>query len=111
RRGDLSVGQTYLNMLLEKRYQTGTFVDMDFSDMDEQEALATVLNERHKELYMRGMRWGDLKRLNTDERFATSLEREFEGRLYELKPNAINWAYPLPDNEIDLSGLDQNPRQ
>lgn len=102
RQGDLFSAQSYLNRLLQKRYITGTFVDIDFSEMADHEALTIILNERRKELYMRGTRWGDLKRLNTDSRFAISLEREFEGRKYTLQPNETNWSFPIPDNEIEL---------
>lgn len=100
RAGDLASSESYLNALLENRYAAGTFTGVDFSGMAAEKALAIVLDERRKELYMRGTRWGDLKRLNAEERFATSLERAFDGKRYALLPNGPNWSYPFPDNEL-----------
>lgn len=98
RRGDLTLAQSYLNTLLESRYVTGTFGGVVLTGMSLEGALGIILEEREKELYMRGSRWGDIKRLNA-EGHAISLERTFMGRHYMLTPNASNWSYPIPDNE------------
>lgn len=104
RQGNLHSAQTYLNTLLERRYFEGNFTFLDFSNMDQLQVLETVLKERQKELYMRGVRWGDLKRLNSEDQFVTSLERFFDGQRYELTPTSSGWAYPIPDNEVRLGG-------
>lgn len=97
-----------LNSLLVKRYNTGSFVPKFV--LNNEEALRLILKERRKELVLRGLRWEDLRRLNQDSRFEQTLTRELKGEVYELKPNSNRYVWPIPDSEIDLSGLEQNMR-
>ena len=97
-----------LNALLKKRYLTGTYIDRTASSAND--ALVQILTERKKELAFRGLRWMDLRRLNREPQFATTLTRVINGQTYTLQPNSIRYALPIPDDEIALSGLQQNPR-
>ena len=97
-----------LNTLLATRWEAGTFVP--FTAGSAEEVLRLVLEERRKELLFRGLRWSDLRRLNQDPRFARTLERELEGRVYALPPHSPRWVFPIPPQEIVLSGIEQNPR-
>jgi len=108
RLGNLNMALNDLNRLLSHRYKKEGFSPLDIGDSDL--LLRRILHERRKELLMRGTRWEDLRRLNRDERFATILERKLGDRYYELKPTAQRYVLPIPDNEIDLSGIEQNPR-
>ena len=56
------------------------------------------------------MRWEDLRRLNKEPRFATTLQRVSKGTTYTLAPNDPKYTFPIPDIEITLSGIPQNPR-
>jgi len=96
-----------INQLLKHRY-SNAFQPIT-ADNSEQ-VLFRVLLERRKELFMRGVRWDDLRRLNKDHRFATTLVRQIDGQGYLLPPNDPRYIWPIPDNEVDLSGLEQNPR-
>lgn len=109
RLGQLNEGIQTLNDLLEKRFRTGTFIPDSTSDL--QEALSIVLNERRKELLMRGIRWSDLRRLNADPRTAKTLIRILNSQHYELKPNSPNYVFPIEDEVIQMSGIQQNPRE
>jgi hypothetical protein len=97
-----------LNALLKKRWKTGTFVPVE--ETDPEILLARILEERRKELLFRVTRWSDLKRLNQDDRFAVTLHRNLNGTEHNLPPNDIRYAFPIPDQEIQTSGIEQNPR-
>ncbi len=97
-----------LNALLVNRYKAGTFVPIAISDP--LILLQRVLLERRKELPFTGqLRWEDLRRLNKDRRFAITLTRVVNGATYTLPPNSPRYVWPIPDYEIQLSGIQQNP--
>jgi len=106
--GDTDAAMDRLNTLLEKRWETGTFVAYNARNADE--ALKIVLEERRKELIFRGLRWMDLRRLNKDVRFAKTLTRAINGQTYTLSPNDPKYVMPIPIQEINTSGIAQNPR-
>ena len=108
RTGNATSALNDLNTLLKTRWVTGTYVNMTAANSDA--ALALVLTERRKELCYRGLRWTDLKRLNTDPRFQTTLTRTVNGQTYTLSPNSPKYVLPLDDYEIQVGGLEQNPR-
>ena len=93
-----------LNSLLETRWTTGTFVPYTQSE----NALEDILKERRKSLLFRGLRWMDLKRLNMENEHTTILERNLLGESYQLDPNSPKYAFPIPDDVISLSGIQQN---
>ncbi|MCR8560764.1 RagB/SusD family nutrient uptake outer membrane protein [Mucilaginibacter sp. BJC16-A38] len=97
-----------LNSLMVARWAKGTFIPFTASSSDD--ALIQILNERRKELLYRGLRWTDLRRLNKDPRFATTLKRIINGVTYTLPPNDNRYAWPIPDNEIALTNMPQNER-
>lgn len=107
RLGNTGEAMNALNRLLSKRYDA-SFIP--FSADNNEDALKIILKERQKELYMRGIRWEDLRRLNKDSRFSTALTREIDGKRYELPAGDPRWVWPVPDNEIQLNGLEQNER-
>src|SRR5690606_33455662 len=73
RKGDVVNAMADLNHLLKTRWKENKFIPMEASD--EETSLRTILDERRKELVMRGVRWSDLRRLNRDSRFAKTLVR------------------------------------
>jgi hypothetical protein len=97
-----------LNTLLVKRWKTGKFVPYIITNGND--ALNKILTERRKELLLRGLRWGDLRRLNQDSRFAVVLKREINGQKYTLLPNDIRYALLIPSDEIQLGQISQNKR-
>jgi starch-binding outer membrane protein, SusD/RagB family len=108
RTGNLSGALQDLNTLLSKRYKTGTFTPAAATDADS--ALAQILTERRKELICRNTRWTDLRRLNKDPRFAITLTRNLKGQTYSLAPKDAKYVFPIPDNVISTSGIQQNVR-
>ena len=75
--------------------------------LDKEEALKKIRQERRKELLMRGVRWADLKRHNS-EGASIELRRVLNGITYTLKPNAPYYALPIPDDIIEQAGVEQN---
>jgi tetratricopeptide (TPR) repeat protein len=108
RAGNTSSAMSDLNTLLITRWKTGTYIP--YTAQSANDALNQILFERRKELMFRGLRWTDLRRLNKESRFAITLNHIINGVNYSLPPNDDRYALPIPDNEIQLSGIPQNPR-
>jgi len=96
-----------LNTLLQKRWRTGTFVPV--TAINAADALQKILGERRKELVWRGLRWHDLKRYNK-QGLAIRLQRILGSDSYTLDPGSNKYVFPIPQEEISLSGVIQNPR-
>lgn len=108
RKGKINIAMDDLNLLLVNRWKTGNFIPVTASS--QQEALNAIFNERRKELLFRGIRWTDLRRFNADPLYAKTLVRILNGQTYTLQPDNIKYVLPIPDDEVRLSGLQQNPR-
>lgn len=109
RTGKIAAAMDVLNALMIKRWDNRVpFPTITATDADE--ALQKILTQRRKELVFRGQRWGDLRRLNKDSRFAKKLTRSINGITYELNPNESKYVLPIPDEVIRISGIPQNPR-
>lgn len=109
RLGNISDALNDLNTLLVKRYKTGTYQYQ--TEQNQSALLNIILTERRKELPFTGqLRWEDLRRLNLDSKFADTLTRVIDGRVYELLPNSPKYVYPIPDDEVELSNIPQNDR-
>jgi hypothetical protein len=109
RLGKTAAAMQDLNTLLIKRWKTGTF--LPYTALTPDDALSQVLIERRKELPFTGtIRWDDLRRLNKDPRFAKTLTRNLNGQTYTLPASDPRYVLPIPETEIRLSGIQQNPR-
>jgi starch-binding outer membrane protein, SusD/RagB family len=108
RDGKLTEALKDLNDLLITRWDnTVPYIPVTASTADE--ALQKILTERYKELFMRGLRWADLKRLNKDERFKKTITRTIGGQQYTLEPNSFNYTLPIPRDVTNYSRMQQNP--
>lgn len=108
RNGQVELSMQTLNSLLEKRWKTGTYIP--YTANSSTEAMDIILLERRKQLVLRGLRWQDLRRLNQEPEHATTLTRIIQGQTYTLLPNDLRYVLLIPPNEIELSGIEQNPR-
>lgn len=105
RSGDLENASKDMETLLKLRivnYQKPVFNDIET-------AVKYILQERRKQLLMRGLRWMDIKRLNK-EGFGITLNRTIKGVNYSLSPNSPRYALPIPEDVVALSGMQQNIR-
>lgn len=107
RAGKLLPALQDLNDLLRKRWRN-TIPYVNVTANNTEEALAKILLERRKELLLRGLRWSDLRRLNRDDRFKITIERNISGMVYTLEPNSYKYTLPLPADVIMMSGMPQN---
>jgi len=97
-----------LNRLIQKRWsKNSVYVPYETSDRDK--VLSFILGERRKELLMRGLRWMDVKRLNK-EGAGIKFGRLLNGTVFELPANDLRFALPLPEDVIQMSNMEQNPR-
>ena len=108
REGNVPAAMNDLNTLLITRWKTGTFVP--FTASTAEDALIKVLAERRKELIVRGTRWFDLRRLNSDSRFAKTLVRKINGVVSQLPPNDPRYTFYIPAMVVAMSGIEQNDR-
>lgn len=109
RTGNIPLAMTDLNTLLIKRWAQGTFVPYTATNITE--ALNKILLERRKELcYRTGLRWSDLRRLNLDSNYQTTLKRALDTQTYILSPGDLNYTFLIPLSVIGISGMMQNPR-
>lgn len=109
RAGDSDGAMSDINRLLLSRYKTGTFNNLIAENAET--AIRIVLNERRKELpLMSQIRWEDLRRLNRDPRFEVTINRSVNGVTHTLPPNDPRYVLPIPEQEIQISGIEQNIR-
>jgi len=106
RLGRIDEGLADLNTLLVNRYRSGSYVPYTKAGVGD--PLKLVLEERRKELPFRGQRMADLRRLNQDERFRVTLGRTSGGMVYQLPPGDERYVYPIPQEEVLRSGIEQN---
>lgn len=111
RSGSYNEAMDDLNTLLRLRWKkvNGVSTYVDQSAASSTEALEKILPERRKELVFRGLRWSDVRRLNKEGANIT-MKRILDGQTYELAPNSPRFALPIPDVEVAMSGVQQNPR-
>jgi hypothetical protein len=107
RTGRINEGLKDLNLLLINRYKTGSFTP--FIGLGKEQALELIKQERRKELAFRALRLADIRRFNQEgERIV--LKRKVNGKEYTLMPNSPNYALAIPEDIIQLTGMEQNKR-
>jgi tetratricopeptide (TPR) repeat protein len=108
RAGNKDSALSYLNQLLKTRWKnTVTYDPITATDL--QDALNKILIERRKELLWRCLRWTDLRRLNL-EGANISLKRIIGATTYTLPVDDPRWVVLIPQDAINFSGMQQNPR-
>ncbi|SMD01338.1 RagB/SusD family nutrient uptake outer membrane protein [Pedobacter nyackensis] len=108
RRGASEQSMEVLNGLLIRRFNNKDLY-VSLKATSPSEALTLILQERRKELIWRALRWSDLKRLNKEGANIT-LTRTINNITYTLLPNDPRYVFPIPDQEINYSGIQQNIR-
>lgn len=91
---NLEDGMKDLNTLVKTRWDNSVPYREHVAKSKE-EALSIVLEERRKELAMRGIRWSDIKRLNR-EGHNIRLKRKIGDEIIILEPHSEAYILPLP---------------
>jgi len=107
RAGDLDGAKILLDNLYKNRFAAENLPQLNFNNSND--AIQQVLDERRKELLFRGMRWSDVRRLNVEGR-DINFKRILGEKEYILPPKSLKYAFLLPIQEIQFSGLIQNKR-
>ena len=107
RLGKTDKGLDILIDFLKNRYEKIDHLELG---LDNLALLKIVLEERKKELVLRGIGWGDLKRYNLEQDLAKPIVRSVSGSVIEMLPNDNRYTMPIPDKVVRLSGLHQNIR-
>lgn len=94
-----------INMLKFNRFKKDSITPIETSDQDS--TINHILQERRKELIFRGLRWMDIKRLNKEGRNIV-LRKVVDGVEYQLQPNSNYYALPIPNDIINITGIEQN---
>jgi hypothetical protein len=102
RQGDVNNAMFYLNKLIKSRWKAGQYIPYTAATPDE--ALNVILQERRKELVFRGLRYTDVRRLNQTP-LPHSLLRTVQGNTYELPPNDLKYALPIPEQVLRFNKL------
>lgn len=102
---------TLMNRLMENRFLRidGVSTWMPKELEDPSDVLNFILEERRKELVMRGIRWADIRRLNLENR-QISIKRTVESQEYILSPGDPRFVLPIPADVVRLSDIQQNAR-
>lgn len=113
RTGNVTAAVEDLNDLLVTRWKTGTYTNVS-DQITADAALTKILEERRKELLMRGLRWTDLRRLNKDGARKKDLSRSLTingvTTTFTLPANDPRYVLLIPQNVINNSTMAQNPR-
>jgi len=103
RMGNIAQAMTDLNTLLSRRWRKGSFHTNVAGNREQ--ALSLVLGERRKETLFREGRWYDLRRLD----LPNTLNRTIRGQVYTLPPDDARYTWLIPQQEINLDHIMQNP--
>ena len=107
RLGHTEVALQYVNNLLKNRWKNNQFTP--YADPSSSSVLQFILQERKKELALKGLRWMDLRRLNK-EGANIELKRIYRGSLLVLPPNNPRYVFPIPDDVLQFNNYPQNQR-
>lgn len=108
RLGDVTEAISTLNQLRYNRMARDGYIPL--SSTNQEEVVDLVLEERRRELVLRGTRWEDLRRLNKEQRYAKTLVRQIGDKRYELPPGDVKYVWPLPLEAVEIGGYLQNER-
>ncbi|TDQ79132.1 RagB/SusD family nutrient uptake outer membrane protein [Sphingobacterium yanglingense] len=109
RAGRVNEAISQLNTLRKKRFAPADYKDLTAANKDE--ALKLVINERRIELFGKGLRWYDMKRLDKDPMFAKVYKRANTYQEFKLEKGSPNFVSQIPANVMLLNPeILPNPR-
>jgi starch-binding outer membrane protein, SusD/RagB family len=88
-----------INKLRDHRFENNVALTASSNE----DALVKVLDERRRELAMKGFRLFDLKRLNKDPKFAKTVVHTADGETWTLAPNDPKYILPISQEILDFN--------
>jgi starch-binding outer membrane protein, SusD/RagB family len=107
RLGHTEVALQYINQLLKNRWVNNQFAP--YADTSANNVLQFILQERKKELVLKGTRWTDLRRLNKTGA-NIELKRTYQAGVLILPANDPRYVFPIPDDVLQFNNYPQNSR-
>ncbi|WP_316835385.1 RagB/SusD family nutrient uptake outer membrane protein [Pedobacter nutrimenti] len=102
-------GLAVVNELRKTRFKPVDYTALTAANDDD--ALLLILQERRRELFCKGARLFDLKRLNTDPKLAKTITHPLKTQQLTLAPGSNRYIYPIPVKVISTNPeIEQNPR-
>lgn len=109
RAGQIAPALKLLNDLRKKRFKPADYVDLTAATADD--ALKQVIDERRRELFGKGLRWFDMRRLDSDSRFRKTYTRANTAETYKLEAGSSIFVQQIPGKVMLLNpGILPNPR-
>ena len=96
RTDDRSSAEPKLDSFLDARY----FVAPVYADMDDDQLLDFILDERRREMTNSGMRVYDIKRLNALHNANITVTHIYQDKIYTCEPSSDQLILPLPPQEV-----------
>ena len=98
--GSATKAMDYVNALRDNRISGNVHLTASSND----DALGKVLDEKRRELCMKGMyRYMDLKRLNKETKFQKTVTHSVDGQTWTLAPNDPKWIFPVNQNILEYN--------
>lgn len=102
-------GLAVVNQLRKSRFRTVDYTMLTAGS--DEAALSLILEERRRELFAKGFRLFDLKRLNADPKFAKTVTHPLKTQQLTLAPGSNRYIYPIPLKVLNNNQeMIQNPR-
>lgn len=96
---DLSGAMQDINTLRKYRIKADKYAAISASS--ETDAVKIVLSERRKELFFKGARWFDMRRLNSDPNYGFTAYHYFiDGTRVAIEPNSASYTLNLPESAL-----------
>jgi len=109
RAGQITPALKFLNDIRKKRFKPADYADLTAATADE--ALKLVIDERRRELFGKGLRWFDMRRLDSDSRFRKTYTRANTAATYKLEAGSNIFVQQIPGKVMLLNpGILPNPR-
>lgn len=108
RAGDVTNAMIWVNNLRIKRFKAADYVAL--TAINAQDALAKVIDERHREFFFRMLRWWDMRRLKSEPQFQRSYTHSFGTNTFTLSPSSNRYVFPIAEYLTNLNPeLEKNP--
>lgn len=102
RSGDITGAMQVLNTIRKTRILPEIYTDLVAKD--KAEAMGHIIQTKRNELILTLIPFCDLRRLNKEGTYTTTLSKVVGGKTFSLSPTSYMWTMPFPQGAIDNPG-------